>query len=462
VSSSSEGVADAPRSSGAQTVAAFAAGCAAVLGLQAVLGGGGGRSGGAASPPPPATPKISRSAAPLMPPVDSAQWASIVDEQYSRNRFYFGEEGQAAIHDAFVVVVGLGGVGSHAAHMLVRSGVKRVRLVDFDNVTVSSLNRHASATHEDVGIAKVKALAQFCRKFSPRCEVDARVQMFNADAADDLLAGSPDYVLDCIDDVETKAALLVHCQTRGVRVIASMGAGARIDPSRLHLGSLTDVHADRLAVAVRKELRRAGVSLDIPVVYSSEKPVVGLRPLSEEQRSAPQEFGTVPGMRLGILPVVGTMPAIFGMAMASKVLADLAGKPLEDPEIMPPISAKLAHKLYQRFASREKKVWGVSGKESLGIDAIDVSYVVSNLWRRRDSVTEAIMGKGAQPTLTRWDQSLVASVDNLVFVKPKFAEQMREAFEGPPVAGVLDELDDATVARIEGVLARSAALAAKQ
>jgi tRNA A37 threonylcarbamoyladenosine dehydratase len=394
-------------------LAAFGAGCAVALGAQAALGGSNaGRavrrpsapqaSGGSDSAP-------SATSAAALPALGSDAWARIVDEQYSRNRFYFGEQGQAAIENAFVVVVGLGGVGSHAAHMLLRSGVSRVRLIDFDNVTVSSLNRHVSATHEDVGIPKVKALAQFCRKFNPRAEIDARVAMFNAEAAGELLDGAPDYVLDCIDDVATKAALLVHCQKRGLNVIASMGAGARVDPSRLHLGVLADVHADRLAVAVRKELRRAGVSLEVPVVYSSEQPAVGLRPLSDEQRAAPQEFGTVPGMRLSILPVVGTMPAMFGMAMASKVLTELAAKPIADPEVMPVITAKLAHKLFQRFQRREESAFGTE-RSALLLDALDVAYVVSNLWRRRDTVTEQVMGKGQQPTLSRWDATKVSCI----------------------------------------------------
>ena len=145
----------------------------------------------------------------------------LMAEQLSRNVQFFGAEGQARLEGSFVVVVGLGGVGSHAAQLLVRAGVKRVRLVDFDQVSLSSLNRHAVATRADVGLPKATVLRDHLLKtVAGHCAIDARVAMFTAAAADELLAGDPDYVVDAIDDTNTKIELLAHCLKRGIRVLS--------------------------------------------------------------------------------------------------------------------------------------------------------------------------------------------------------------------------------------------------
>ena len=149
----------------------------------------------------------------------------IFREQLSRNEQFFKRDGQANIERAYVCVVGVGGVGSHAAHMLARAGVARLRLIDFDQVTLSSLNRHAVATREDVGRTKVTACARHFERFNPRCEVEAVPRMFTAEAAEELILGPrqaqyqhgndgrgaaavdeseqehdrPDFVVDCID-----------------------------------------------------------------------------------------------------------------------------------------------------------------------------------------------------------------------------------------------------------------------
>ena len=263
------------------------------------------------------------------------------------------------IEGKFVVVVGLGGVGSHAAHMLARAGVSRIRLIDFDNVTLSSLNRHAVAVRADVGRPKVECLKRFFHSVVPHVEVDARVAMFEAAAAEELLAGKPDYVLDCIDDMTTKTDLLKFCYDKRLRVISSMGAGAKADPTRLHICNISEVVSDPLAARLRQSLRKAGMvnlqTCGINVVYSSERPTRKLCALEGEAAEAPQvsceavaapglsavprsrccrcgsaplqEFGALENFRVRILPVLGTTPAVFGNALAAQVLCELARQP---------------------------------------------------------------------------------------------------------------------------------------
>ncbi|KAJ3062278.1 hypothetical protein HDU98_001828, partial [Podochytrium sp. JEL0797] len=147
---------------------------------------------------------------------------SLIREQLSRNYSFLGEDGMSAIRDSFVVVVGVGGVGSHAAHMLVRSGVKKIRVIDFDQVSLSSLNRHAVAVHKDVGTSKVECLKRHFGEIAPGCVVEPVVELFSIDVAEKVLAGNPDYVLDCIDNIKTKIDLLKYCHDHNIKVISSM------------------------------------------------------------------------------------------------------------------------------------------------------------------------------------------------------------------------------------------------
>ena len=200
----------------------------------------------------------------------------------SRNSLYFNGEGSSssdgggmpAIQSSHILVIGLGGVGSHAAHMLARSGVGYLRLVDFDQVTLSSLNRHACATLQDVGSPKATVLVKHLREICPddrKLRLDPVVRMFTGDEGRDggmldppIIIGNGDnggkkkewdMVIDAIDDVPTKAALIAHCAKRGIRVLSCMGAGGKADPKRIHISDLRTASRDPLATAVRQKLR---------------------------------------------------------------------------------------------------------------------------------------------------------------------------------------------------------------
>ena len=240
------------------------------------------------------------------------------DEQLSRNLLYFGEEGMKFVSQSSVVVVGLGGVGSHAAHMLARAGVGYLRLIDFDQVTLSSLNRHACATLGDVGTPKVEAMKKHIIKIcGGHCNVDPRVCMFTEETQDELLGFSNeparrhDFIVDAIDDVTTKVQLLAYCVRTGTRVISCMGAGGKSEATRIQIGDLPSACHDPLATKMRLFLKRKKVDITsdlINIVYSSEKTVAPLAELSEEQKKEGNEhaFGAVENMRVRVLPVLGT------------------------------------------------------------------------------------------------------------------------------------------------------------
>ena len=258
-----------------------------------------------------------------------------------------------------VVVIGLGGVGSHAAHLLFRSGVRRLRLVDFDQVTLSSLNRHATATRQDVGTPKAVALRAALLAVDPEADIDARVSLFCAKIADKLLEGEPALVIDAIDDLKTKAELQAHCIKTGLRVLSALGAGGKADCGTLLVTPLADVLGDPIATSLSKYLKDeapAGEAADwwnalehrIECVYSSEKQRVGLLPMPEGANAA--ELGTQPTFRVRILPVLPPVPAAFGAALATRAIDLLQDGTTRLPNMsLPTLTVNYQRRIFQQF-----------------------------------------------------------------------------------------------------------------
>lgn len=254
---------------------------------------------------------------------------------------FLGPEGLDRLRAAVVVVVGCGGVGSHAAAALARSGVARLRLVDFDQVTLSSLNRHAVATLADVGLPKVQCLQRRLAAVAPWVRFDLRLEKFDGDSAGRLLGAwgeekeeggrAPTFVIDAIDNIETKVALLKYCHDHKLPVISAMGAGCKSDPTRIIVGDISSSTDDPLSRATRRRLKLQGVTHGIPAVYSTERTADGkaqLLPLAEEefQKGSVGDLGVLPDFRVRILPVLGTMPAIFGLTVANHVILQITGR----------------------------------------------------------------------------------------------------------------------------------------
>ena len=356
----------------------------------------------------------------------------ILREQFTRNVQFFGERGQGAVRDVFVVVVGLGGVGSHAAHMILRSGVGKLRVVDFDQVSLSSLNRHAVATRADVGTPKATCLKKHFERIYPEAEVDARIAMYEADAEDELLGPwggeggrMPDFVVDCIDNIDTKVALLAACVRRNLRVVTSGGAGAKCDPTRLRFVDISECAADRLARAVRYRLKKNfKIQRDIPTLVSLEEPrceLVAEMELKEGETLS--DYQVIPNFRVRTIPVLGCVPAIFGMALASYVLTHLADAPFEgEPLIV------LQQKQYEiqldRLHERERE----RGPEvcDIAVDVVGVMYLVREIWRAFSARDDPLKrGKAGNVlhwrntndlALTRWNPERPACLDNLVLL----------------------------------------------
>lgn len=318
-----------------------------------------------------------------------------------------------------MVVVGCGGVGSHATAALARSGCGRLRLIDFDQVTLSSLNRHAVATLADVGTPKVKCLQRRLEQVVPWTHFDCRNELFSEAVASKQLSSwedgqAPTYVIDAIDNIDSKVALLHYCKTHSLPVISSMGAGCKSDPTRVFIGDISVSTDDALAGSTRRKLRKRGVKDGIPVVFSSEKTGPGkaqLLPLPEEEfrKGAVGELGVLPDFRVRILPVLGTMPAVFGLCVANHVMLEISGYPHEY------LPNKLREKMYEGIMGQlqgfEEKVARHQGLDPIGlrlpITSDDVGYLVEEVFHGRSAVS----GLAARLALVRWRRPEGAWID---------------------------------------------------
>ncbi len=240
--------------------------------------------------------------------------------RFSRTIDLYGAEGFRRIRSARVAIAGLGGVGSHAALALARSGIGSLILVDPDRLTASSLNRHPLALPEDVGRLKVEVLAAHLARACPDTSIAARTEFLDEATRPEALAPPIDYVVDAIDSVGPKCGLLLHCHGQGLRVVSSMGASSRLSPTEVRVGDISQTSGCPLARQVRLRLRHAGVEEGIPCVWSGEPPIPPLEPDLDDQV-----------VRRGRLrrrqPSSICLPGIFGYTLAALVLGEIAGSP---------------------------------------------------------------------------------------------------------------------------------------
>ena len=344
----------------------------------------------------------------------------LILEQLARNRVFLTDAGLEKLRNSFVVVVGLGGVGSHCAAALARSGVGRLRVVDFDQVTLSSLNRHAVAALADVGTSKVECFRTRMEAVVPWVRVHAVTALFGMEAAGKLLGvwdfelrdgegeeDGPDYVVDAIDNIESKVGLLQYCVQHGIKVISAMGAGCKSDPTRVCVGDISQSIEDPLSKATRRRLRLFGVEKGIPVVFSTEKPGPGkaqLLPVADEevQKGNVGNLGVLPDFRVRILPVLGTMPAVFGYTVANHVICEISGYPMEYRA-----GDKGRDKMYEGMLSalqgmEERLVRSEDGQDAIGLriplSKDDVGYLVEEVYRGKS----VISGLTNRLALVRW------------------------------------------------------------
>ena len=238
-----------------------------------------------------------------------------MEEWLSRTSLLVGEESLARLQKAHVLVVGVGGVGAYAAEMIVRAGVGEITLLDADTVEESNLNRQLVALHSSLFLAKVDVLGERLLDINPCLKLHTCCRYLEAGDVEALLDTPYDFVVDAIDTLAPKTALLVACVRRKMRVISSMGAGARLDPAAVAYADIADTYHCGLAREVRRRLRAVGIRRGVRVVFSTEQPVVSAVHSVEGERNKRSVVGTV-----------SYLPAVFGCYLAAYVVRKLSEK----------------------------------------------------------------------------------------------------------------------------------------
>lgn len=219
-----------------------------------------------------------------------------------------GEEGCERLRSARVLVVGVGGVGGYAAEILIRSGIGHLTIIDADDVSATNINRQLIALRSTVGQSKVELFRSRFIDINPDADVKAIRLYLTPDNVAEILSKEYDYVIDAIDTVAPKVALLAECMCRKIPVISSMGAGGRIDPTKVIYSDLWTTRDDGLARAVRQAFKKRGMRNKLQVVCSSESPKRhSLITLDEENKKS--SFGTL-----------ASIPALFGIFLANHVI----------------------------------------------------------------------------------------------------------------------------------------------
>lgn len=241
---------------------------------------------------------------------------------FSRNELIWGKEKQALLKNKVVFVFGLGGVGGFALEALARSGVENFTIVDFDEVSDSNINRQIIALNSTVGQKKAELFKQRLLDINPNIKVNSICDFYNESLKEKIFTTKPDYVIDAIDTMRSKIDLLVYCKKNNIPVITSMGAGNRIDPTKLYITDIKDIENKKCTFTknVLYQLKKRGIDSGITAVCSKEAPNV-LEKISVVENIETNEGEKIEFTKItpGSTPFV---PAVAGYYMGYWVLKE--------------------------------------------------------------------------------------------------------------------------------------------
>lgn len=236
-----------------------------------------------------------------------------MEDWKQRTRLLLGEEKSERLRQAHVLVVGVGGVGAYAAEMLCRAGVGRLTLVDADTVQPTNINRQLPALHSTLGQPKVEVLAARFRDINPEVKLTVLPVFLKDENIPRLLdAARYDFVVDAIDTLAPKCHLIAQALRRRIKIVSSMGAGAKSDITQVRFADVWDTYHCGLSKAVRKRLQKMGIRHKLPVVFSTEQADPKAVLLTDDERNKKSTCGTV-----------SYMPAVFGCYLAEYVIRRL-------------------------------------------------------------------------------------------------------------------------------------------
>lgn len=238
-------------------------------------------------------------------------------DPFSRTRLLLGHDSMEKLKNARVAVFGLGGVGGYVVEALARSGVGALDLVDHDTISITNINRQLLATMDTVGMDKAEAAAQRAKAINPAIDARAVKMFYGPDTAHLFDFTHYDYVVDAIDTVTGKLALVQAAQAAGTPILSCMGTGNKLDPSRFQITDISKTSVCPLARIMRKECAKRGIR-HLKVLFSTEDPIpsdpdaICLEELPEGRRALPGS--------------VAFVPSVAGLMIAGEVIRDLCGK----------------------------------------------------------------------------------------------------------------------------------------
>ncbi len=230
----------------------------------------------------------------------------------SRTTLLVGKKGVDKLQQAHVLVVGLGGVGSYAAEAIARSGVGKMTIVDGDIVDPSNRNRQLPALSTTHGMSKAALMQERIMAINPDIQLTTISTFLTPEKVEELLAKRYSYIIDAIDSLTPKVTLLSTAYYKNMRIVSSMGAGGKMDPTRVQVTDIGKTKICNLAYMVRKRLRYKGVYGGIKAVYSAEPALKSSLMLTDGSNFKKSAFGTI-----------SYLPAVFGFTCASVVIRDL-------------------------------------------------------------------------------------------------------------------------------------------
>ena len=236
-----------------------------------------------------------------------------MEDWKQRTRLLLGEEKMERLQQAHVLVVGLGGVGAYAAEMICRAGVGRMTIVDADTVQPTNINRQLPALHSTMGREKAEVLAARFKDINPDIQLTVLPVFLKDDNIPKLLdAARYDFIVDAIDTLAPKCYLIAEALKRHIKIVSSMGAGAKSDITQIRFADIWDTYHCGLSKAVRKRLQKLGIKRKLPVVFSTEQADPKAVLLTEDEQNKKSTCGTV-----------SYMPAVFGCYLAEYVIKRL-------------------------------------------------------------------------------------------------------------------------------------------
>ncbi len=246
--------------------------------------------------------------------------------QFSRTQLLYGEDTMKYLASCRIAVFGIGGVGGYAVEALARSGIGALDLIDDDRVCLTNINRQILATRKTVGQYKVDAASERVAEINPDCVIRSYKTFFLPETQDQFDFLAYDYVVDAIDTVAGKLAIIENAKSAGVPVISSMGAGNKVNPAAFEVADIYETSVCPLARVMRQECRKRGID-SLKVVYSKEKPI---RPLEDMSISCRQHCICPPGTarkcieRRDIPGSTAFVPSVVGLIISGEIINDLA------------------------------------------------------------------------------------------------------------------------------------------